>query len=193
MKVSKLLKINTSIPKERKIYIKSCIKEFNKNFPDTPANMFSVTRNKVGIPFHMLGFISCIGGLIKAFDEQDCFRILESVFWSKINIDFAIWINNINKKKASLFSSFLKKKNITDEKELIYGIKKYLVNIGSYHYPFLHPQKTKRIALTGKWHKTFETGIIATRTDKKSLMDKYQQHLNRQYKKKLQEISNNNI
>lgn len=165
MKISNIFPYTKGIPLKRKQYIKSCIKEFNKNFPNTNINFYPVTRNKVGIPFHLGALGICINNLINEFSSGNFFSVLESLFWGKANLDFVIYINNINKKKASLFSTFMKTKQITDSKELLYGTVKYLISAGSYHYPFLHPNKTKRLALKGDWDKTFETGIFAVRTD----------------------------
>lgn len=178
MKISNILPYSKNIPLKRKQYIKSCINEFNKNFPDTKINFYPATRNKFGIPFHLGAVGMCINNIINEISSGNFFYALESFFIGKINLDYAIYINNINKKKASLFSTFMKTKQITDPEELLYGTAKYLINAGSYHYPFLHPDKTKRLALNGDWYKTFETGIFTTRTDNKSLAKRYVRYLN---------------
>lgn len=168
--------IYSSIPKNRKQYISNCIKEYNKKYPNQAKGMFPVTRNKVGIPFHMAAFGKCVVDIFEHIKTGNFQEIPETFLLSKLNLDFAIWINNINKIKASGFSKFLKEKNITDKNELKYGISKYLFKAGSYHYPILHPHKTERLATTGEYKKTFETGIFFTRTDKKTLTNKLERY-----------------
>ena len=179
----------SSIPKTRKEYIKSCIKTFNKRFKNEPVNGYAATRNRFGIPFHMAAFVQCFLAMIDGINSGEIWKILDGGFWSKVNLDFATWINNINKKKASLFSSFMKKNNITSQKELEYGMFKYLLNIGSYHYPFLHPSKTKRLAKTGEYTKNVETGIFMLRTDGKSFMDKLENFAKQIAKKRYNRFS----
>ncbi len=185
MKISNIFHYSKGIPPERKIYISSCIKEFNKNFSNRKTDIYPVTRNKFGIPFHLGAIGVCINNIINEFSSGNIVSALDLFLWSKINLDYAIYINNINKKKASLFSTFMKTKKITDPKELLYGTVKYLINAGSYHYPFLHPNKTKKLALTGDWYKTFETGIFVTRTDNDSIIKKYTKYLQKRTKQNI--------
>lgn len=170
MKLTKLLPYS-SIPAPRKKYISSCIKSFNTKFPNNGSNSFAVTRNRIGLLGHFAVFLNLIPAFCKAVAAGNIAESCHFAFWAKVNFDFAIFVNNINKKKASVFSIFLKNRGVVDEKELEYGMKRFLINVGSLHYPILHPHKTKRLALNGEYKKSFETSFLFVRTDKKNIID----------------------
>lgn len=158
------------IPKERKAYIKNCMKTFDKSFSNSSANLFAVSRNKIGVPLHF-GTVLC--GIMKSISDIlhcDMEGFVDDAILTKLNFDFVQYINNINKRKAAAFFQYMKKNDINDEKELTYAIGKYLIKSGSYHYPLLHPSKIKQMAKTGDYTRSFETGIIYVRTDKKDLL-----------------------
>ena len=175
MKLSGVFLYN-KIPKQRKIYINSCVQNFYSKFKNDSSNLYAVTRNRVGIPIHFIGTVQNLMNIGTSFCEGNVFNVLHNAFWAKTNFDFATWVNNINKKKASLFSDYMKSMQINDEKELKYGMRKFLYKIGSYHYPILHPNKTNRLAITGKYTKNIETGIFFTRTDNKSLIKRLEKY-----------------
>ena len=165
------------IPKNRRQHIKQCMREFNKNFSNPPHLLFPVYRNKVGIPVHFYLLIDCIDTIFKNITNLNYSGLITMGILAKLNIDLIPYVNNINKRKAVAFSQYMKKHDITDENELIYGTKKYLINAGSYHYPFLHPQKIKQIAIDEKYTRSLETGILALRTDHKGLINRLLKYL----------------
>lgn len=175
MNLLKLLPYS-SVPKQRKIYINSCVQKFYSKFQNDLSNNYAVTRNRVGIPLHTFGTIKCLMNMVTDFCDGDAFGVFHNSLWAKINLDLATWVNNINKKKASLFSDYMKSMQINDENELKYGMRKFLYKIGSYHYPILHPNKTNRLATTGKYTKNIETGIVVLRTDDKSLVKRLEKY-----------------
>ncbi len=169
MKISRFL-FRSNIPKARKEYITSCVNTFEKRFSNPKEGLYPRTRNKIGIMGHSAVVLSGMNAIYKSIAEGDIWSTLDYLLWTKINLDFAIYVNNINKKKASVFSQFMKNRGINDENELVYGMRKFLLRIGSFHYLILHPDKTRRLALSGKYKKTFETGLLTARTDNKNII-----------------------
>lgn len=156
----------TGLSKERKAVIRGCMSEYNKRYTNT---YLEPLRNKIAIPLHTGVVAYGFPNFVDALSTGDVGSAIYIAVFSKLNMDLAIWVNNINKIKASGFVRYMKNNEITDKKELLYGTKQYLMRAGSYHYPLLHPDKTKRLAETGEYTKTFETGILNARTDKKTL------------------------
>jgi len=169
---------NLNISKSQQKVIKSSIKDFNnKNYSNTSSTFFAPFRNKYGIPFHLIALLGCINyGISDLFDGQIGSAIFNAL-GAKLNYDFIPYINNINKMKAVQFQHYLTKKGLNDKNTLLYGVSKYLKKVGACHLPFFFPKETERIACQGLFEKTFETGIFAIRTDKKSLIYKLRNYL----------------
>jgi len=187
MKINSAKILNISKPQQQTI--KTYIKEFNNKYYKNEAKTgFMAFRNKYGVPFHLgVTFYAVSTCLTNIFDEQ-IMSALYSFIGAKINYDFIPYINNINKKKAVQFQHYLTKKGIKDENSLLYGVSKYLKNVGAVHLPFLFRKETSKIAQKGEYKKSFETGIFFVRTDKKSLAYKLIKYLN-----KKQRNTENNI
>ena len=160
----------TKIPKGRKVYIKKCMESFDKNFSNPSYALWPVYRNKIGIPLHFAAVVKGFADLIADMSSMAGFeKIASDSLWTKVNFDFITYINSINKRKAAAFAQYMKGRGITEDRELLYGTRKYLINAGSYHYPVIFPSKTKQIALSGECKRPIETGVFFARTDGKDL------------------------
>lgn len=167
MKITNCLFSYKTIHPIKRKKIKILTKEYDKRFSDVGLDKW---RNRIGMPFHLCGFLTGMEVTYNSLKQGDIALAIIALTCGKMNLDYNFWINNINKIKAAGLSKYLKEHNILEEKELIYAIKKYLSNNGSFHYPIFHPDKTRKIALNSEINKNIETGIFYTRTDKKGLL-----------------------
>jgi len=147
--------------------LKEHIRNFDNKITKDNVSKMNKIRNKWGLPIHALAAVKLL------YDLFDGCEPISTLFWSKVNYDFVQFIRNINKRKAAMLSEYLKSKGVREHDEIKYAVKKYFTELGMPLYPITHPKGMHQIVENGTYPKSFETGILVARTDKKSLLDRY--------------------
>lgn len=162
----KIFPRRTVITPNRKCVLNEHVRNFDKLITTGPFAKSDKFRNFIGLPVHA---ITCLYALSNISPEhsQDLFFCLVG---AKVNYDFIQFIRNINKRKAAALSQYLKLQGIENFEHIEYAVKKYFKKLGMPLYPVTHPKGMRQIVENGTYPKSFETGIICARTDKKSLL-----------------------
>ncbi|MBP3924028.1 hypothetical protein J6E39_02155 [bacterium] len=164
-KCMKILPKMTYVAQNRKQVINKHIKTFDNLITDGNYGRVQKLRNFLGLPMHAVAATKL---LYDAFNGEGP---ISALIWAKVNYDFVQFIRNINKRKAALLSEYLKGKGVNNHDEIRYAVKKYFVRLGMPFYPITHPKGMKQIVENGTYPRSFETGIVYARTDKKSIFE----------------------
>lgn len=164
----------SGLAQPRKLFLKQEVKKFNKRFPSNWRNGFPAERNICGQLLHLSILMAYIDPfLIKAFASHNFPEIAACLFGAKWNLDFIPKIRNINKRKAALLSSHLKRMAINNPEELRYAISQHFIRNGMPLYPITHSRGMSKIAEQSDYNRTFETALFTNRTDKKNLLQRF--------------------
>lgn len=165
------MKIYSGIPVVqplKKQQLKEHIRNFDKLISNRPHANVQKIRNMFGLPIHFAATIKML---------YDCFwegcEPVSSLLVAKVNYDFVQYIRNINKRKSALLSGYLKEKGVDNPEDIKWAVKRYFTQLG----PVTHPKGIKQIVEKSTYPRSFETGIFAARSDKKSILYRFLSYL----------------
>lgn len=160
----KIFSLNSQINPITRRMLKEHIRNFDNMITKGHFSKIDKIRNKWGLPIHSMAAVALL------YNFYDWSEPIISLFWAIENYGFVQFIRNINKRKAAMLSEYLKTKGVREYDEIKYAVKKYFTELGMPLYPITHPKGMKQIVDNGTYPKSFETGILYARTDKKSLL-----------------------
>ena len=163
----KIFPTRISITPNRRCVLNEHIRNFDRIITKGAYGKVQKFRNYIGLPLHATAIAQVL------YDCFDGAGLVTALLGIKLNYDFVQLIRNINKRKAALFSEYLKSKGIDNLDEIRYAVKKYFVKLGMPFYPISHPKGMKQIVENGTYPKSFETGVFVARSDKKSFVERF--------------------